>query len=98
MNVIYYNIKDDIIVNKLKETIKSKIDKTYWMETLVLIESEKSHFTDVVHLLYYFFKENLLKIEDFVYIYNFSGYDENKWYCEILKKKGLKKMSVNFKK
>ena len=97
MNVIYYNIKDDLIVNKLKETIKSKIDKIYWMETLVLIEPEKLHFKNVVHLLYSFFKEYKLDIEDFVYIYNFSGFDESNWFCQILKKKGLKRVSSNFK-
>lgn len=97
MNIIYYNIKDDLIVNKLKETIKSKIEKIYWMETLVLIESEKSHFKNVVYLLYSFFKEYKLDIEDFVYIYNFSGIDENNWFCQILKKRGLKRVSSNFK-
>lgn len=97
MNIIYYNIKDDLIVNKLKETIKSKIEKIYWMETLVLIESEKSHFKNVVYLLYSFFKEHKLDIEDFVYIYNFSGIDENNWFCQILKKRGLKRVSSNFK-
>lgn len=97
MNVIYYNIKDDSTVTKFKETIKSKIDKIYWMETLVLIESEKLHFKNIVQLLYSFFKEHKLDIEDFVYVFNFSGFDEQNWFCQILKKKGLKKVSSNFK-
>ena len=97
MNIIYYNIKDDLIVNKLRETIKSKIEKIYWMETLVLIEPEKSHFKNVAYLLYSFFKEHKLDIEDFVYIYNFPGIDENNWFCQILKKRGLKRVSSNFK-
>ncbi len=97
MNVIYYNIKDDLIVNNLKETIKSKIDKIYWIDNLVLIEPEKLTFKNIVKLLYSFFKEHKLDIEDFVYIFNFSGIYENNWFCERLKRKGLKRMSSNFK-
>ena len=97
MNAIHYNIKNDAIVNKLKETINSKIDKIYWMDTLVLIEPEKLNFKNIVEFLYGFFNEHKLEIEDFVYIYNFSGYKENNWYCERLKRKGLKRMSSNFK-
>lgn len=97
MNAIYYNIKDDKIVHQLKERIQFKIEKTQWMETLVLIEPEKFYFKDIVNLLYEFFKQIQLDIEDFVYVYNFSGYDEDKWYCERIKKKGLKRISTNFK-
>lgn len=97
MNVIYYNIKDDLIVNNLKETIKSKIDKIYWIDNLVLIEPEKLTFKNIVKLLYSFFKEHKLDIEDFVYIFNFSGIYENNWFCERLKRKGLKRISSNFK-
>ncbi|MEM0576995.1 hypothetical protein [Flavobacterium polysaccharolyticum] len=97
MNAIYYNIKDDKIVHQLKERIQSKIARTQWMETLVLIEPEKFHFKDIVNLLYEFFKQNQLDIEDFVYVHNFSGYDEDKWYCERVKKQGLKRISTNFK-
>lgn len=97
MNVIHYNIKDDSIINKLKGTIKSKVDKIYWIDTLVLIDPDKLNFKNIVELLYSFFKEHKLEIEDFVYIYNFSGYAENNWYCERLKRKGLKRMSSNFK-
>ncbi|MCO6175884.1 hypothetical protein NHF50_12600 [Flavobacterium sp. NRK F10] len=97
MNAIHYNIKSDAIVNELKVTINSKIDKIYWMDTLILIEPEKSTFKNIVELLYGFFKEHKLEIEDFVYIYNFSSYKENNWYCERLKRKGLKRMSSNFK-
>lgn len=97
MNVIHYNIKDDAIVNKLKVAIKTKINKVYWMDTLVLIEPEKLTFKNTVELLYGFFIEHKLEIEDYVYIYNFSDYKENNWYCERLKRKGLKRMSSNFK-
>lgn len=97
MNVIYYNIKDDLIVNNLKETIKSKIDKIYWIDNLVLIEPEKLNFKNIVELLYSFFKEHKLDIEDFVYSFNFSGIYENNWFCERLKRKGLKRISSNFK-
>jgi hypothetical protein len=97
MNAIYYNIKDDKIVHQLKERIQSEIARTQWMETLVLIEPEKFHFKDIVKLLYAFFKPIQLDIEDFVYVYNFSGYDEDKWHCEKIKIQGLERISTTFK-
>ncbi len=95
MNAIYYNIKDDTIVHQLKERIHSKIGKTQWMETLVLIEPEALHFRAIVNLLYEFFKQIQLDSEDFVYVYIFSGYKEDKWYCERVKKKGVKRIRTN---
>ena len=97
MNIVYYDIKDELIVRKLKEVINAKIGKAFWMETMILIEPQNAHFKNIVNELYNFFKEHKLDIEDFVYIYNFSGINESHWFCQILKKRGLKRMSSTFK-
>lgn len=97
MNLIYYGINDKQIVFELKKNLKSKKEKIQWMETLVLIEPKIFQFKDIVNLLYEFLKEYKLDIYDFLYVYNFSDYVEDKWYCIRIKKKGLKRISKNFK-
>lgn len=97
MNVIHYSIKHEEIARKLIEVVKAKIEKTFCKETLILIEPDKADFQNIVSILYHFFKDYKLDVEDYVYIYNFSGYDENQWYCEVFKKKGLKRISSSLK-
>lgn len=97
MYIIYFNIKQESIVKKLMIAMRAKNDKTFFIESLIVIELSNSTFKELVQFLYDFFKEHKLDIEDFVYIFNFSGIYENNWFCQILKKKGLKRVSSNFK-
>lgn len=97
MYIIYFNIKQELIVKKLMMEMRAKNDKTFFIESLILIELSNSNFKELVQSLYDFFKEHKLDIEDFVYVFNFSGIYENNWYCQILKKRGLKRVSSTFK-
>jgi len=97
MYVIYFNIKQELIVKKLMMEMRVKNDKIFFVESLIIIEISNLNFKELVQSLYDFFKEYKLDIEDFVYIINFSGIYENNWFCERLKRKGLKRMSSNFK-
>ncbi|MDR7209131.1 hypothetical protein [Flavobacterium piscis] len=95
--IIYFSIKQELIVKKLMMEMRAKNDKTFFIESLILIELSNSDFKELVQSLYHFFKEHKLDSEDFVYIFNFSGIYENNWFCQILKGKGLKRVSSNFK-
>lgn len=97
MYAIHYNIKEDSILREFITILKINIENIFAKGTLILIEPKNSDFKNVVRISYSFFKEKSLEIDDFVYIYNFVGYDENDWYCDILKKKGRKTMNMNYR-
>ena len=97
MYAIHYNIKEDSILRDFITILKINIENIFAKGILILIEPKNSDFKNVVRISHSFFKEKSLDIDDFIYIYNFVGYDENDWYCDILKKAGRKTMNMNYR-
>jgi|688.fasta_scaffold2035529_1 hypothetical protein len=92
MFVIHFEIGDGAI---RKELINATIDnssKNHLINNLLIICPSTINFIELKKIIYKTLKNKEVSKNDFIYLYNFNKQD-NDWFCHIVKKKGLKRVS-----
>ncbi len=95
MFVINFKIADKSTEKQLTLKISELSYKNHIINDLIIIDPSVMAFKEIKIMLHDFFSENTADAEDYIYLYNFTRPD---WFCEIIKKKGLKRLNSVTKK
>jgi hypothetical protein len=95
MFLIHFKIADKNTAKLLTLKVKELSYKNHVINDLIIINPSVIAFKEIKLLLHEFFCEKIVDQEDYIYLYNFAKPD---WFCEIIKKRGLKRLNVATKK